>query len=194
VVIDGEAVAGPSATSRPGVVMVGLSADQVLTVTHAVALFAEAGLALPPMVVHGSEHREGCDGRHAGFHRSTGWGSSIVLCSPLQDAWFRRVVLHELAHAWSAFGLSAQRREAFRVLRGWEHWMNYEQASWPDNGGEQAAEIIAWGVSDRAAPTLRIDHDSCAELRTGYVTLTGTEPLHGLTSLCGPSSRRVTVS
>ena len=78
------------------------------------------------------------------------------------------MVLHELAHAWSTIGLPVERRHAFQVLRGWEHWSDYDLAEWRDNGTEQAAEIIAWGVSDKAAPTVQIGNDSCAELRTGY--------------------------
>ena len=72
-------------------------------------------------------------------------GSQIMLCSARADEWFRRVVLHELAHAWSEFGLTAERRGAFRLLRGWDHWMNYELVEWRDNGAEQAAEVIVCG-------------------------------------------------
>ena len=67
------------------------------------------------------------------------------------------MVLHELAHAWSTIGLPVERRHAFQVLRGWEHWSDYDLAEWRDNGTEQAAEIIAWGVSNKAAPTVQID-------------------------------------
>ena len=95
---------------------------------------------------------------------------------------------------WSTIGLPDQRRDAFQVLRGWEHWSNLDVVEWRDNGTEQAAEVIAWGVSDKATPTVQIDHDSCAELRTGYLTLTGIEPSQGLTSLCGPPSQTVTRS
>ena len=72
--------------------------------------------------------------------------------------------------------------------------MNYELAEWRDNGAEQTAEVIAWGVSDRAAPTVQIADDGCADLRSGYLTLTGVEPPHGLISLCGPPRGRIAVS
>ena len=179
---------------HPGsIVLNDLSSEQIDVVTHAVALFGDAGLRLPPLVMSASEDDAPCSGRY-GVHRRHEWGSEIMLCSARADDWFRRVVLHELAHAWSEFGLVAERREAFRLLRGWDHWMNYEVAKWRDNGAEQAAEVIAWGVSDRAAPTVQIADDGCTDLHTGYVTLTGVEPPHGLTSLCGPPRGRITVS
>jgi hypothetical protein len=175
------------------VVLIGLSASQAHVVSHAVALYAEAGLVLPPVVVHGSDDREACDGRD-GLHRPDDQGSEIFVCSSKANDWFRRVVLHELAHAWAESGLTVEHRDAFQALRGWEHWLNYELADWRDNGTEQAAEIIAWGVSDLAAPTVQIDHASCAELRAGYLTLTGAEPRQGLTAACIPPRQRSTVS
>ena len=186
---DGAALSSP----RPGIELIALSATQREVVTHAVGLFAEAGLPLPAMIVHGSQDPTACGG-HDGLHQPHEQWSEIFLCSSKSDEWFRRVVLHELAHAWSTIGLPVERRHAFQVLRGWEHWSNYDLAEWRDNGTEQAAEIIAWGVSNKAAPTVQIDHDSCAELRTGYRTLTGAEPPHGLTSLCGPPSPTMTRS
>ena len=99
----------------------------------------------------------------------------------------RHVLLHELAHAWTAFDLLPERRSAFQALRGFTYWLDYDHAAWSDNGGEQAAEIIAWGLNDHAAPTLAIDHRICAELRAGYVALTGSNPIHGLTKVCSGS-------
>jgi hypothetical protein len=185
---DGGAVRATLSPPGPGIELVGLSATQREVVTHAVDLFGEAGLPLPEMVVRGTPDPTACDG-HDGLHQPREQWSEVFLCSSTADEWFRRVVVHELAHAWSTIGLPVERRDAFQMLRGWEHWSNHDVADWRDNGTEQAAEIIAWGISDQAAPTVQIDHDSCAELRTGYVTLTGTEPLHGLTSLCGPTSQ-----
>jgi len=51
---------------------------------------------------------------------------------------------------------------------------SYELAAWHDNGTEQDAEIIAWGVYDGAAPVF-IDHHGCDEPLDGYRTLTGTD-------------------
>ena len=190
---DGVTEVAALSSPSPEIELIALSATQREVVTHAVGLFEEAGLPLPALIVHGSEEPTACGG-HDGLHQPHEQLSEIFLCSSKSDQWFRRVVLHELAHAWSTIGLTVERRHAFQVLRGWDHWSDYDLAEWRDNGTEQAAEIIAWGVSDEAAPTVQIDHDSCGELRTGHLTLTGAEPLHGLTSLCGPPSQRVTRS
>ena len=191
-VVAGEEVERSLGASRHQIALVDLSDEQSQVVTRSVALYRDAGLVLPPLMVSGSRDDASCGGR-SGLHRRTALGSEIMLCSSRADDWFRRVVLHELAHAWSEVGLTVERREAFRELRGWEHWLNYELAEWRDNGAEQAAEVIAWGVSDKAAPTVQIADDSCPELRSGYVALTGVEPLNGLTLLCGPPSRRLVV-
>jgi hypothetical protein len=170
--------------ARPAMQMIDLSPEQVELVTHAVGLFAESGLVLPPLVVEGHDDTAACDG-HDGLHRPhSGW-SEIDLC--VDDPESRAVmhtVLHEIAHAWAAGGLTDERRAAFQELRGFEVWRDYEEAAWEDNGTEQAAEIIAWGVNDQPAATIRIDQVSCSELRDGYVALTGVEPVHGLTTIC----------
>jgi hypothetical protein len=178
---------------RPRIELIGLSVAQREVVNYAVGLFAEAELSLPALVVHGSQDPSACDG-HDGLHRPHDEVSEIFLCSPAADEWFRRVVLHELAHAWSTIGLPVERRHAFQMLRGWEHWSNHKHGEWRDNGTEQAAEIIAWGVADKAAPTVQIDHDTCSELRVGYITLTGIAPRHGLTTLCDPERSRMAMS
>ncbi|HKX75576.1 MAG TPA: hypothetical protein VJR05_09320, partial [Acidimicrobiia bacterium] len=77
-----------------------------------------------------------------------------------------------------------ERRLAFQQLRGWEYWNNYQEASWHENGTEQAADIIVWGLLDRPIKPIRITDNSCAELMAGYLTLTGRLPLHGYLDLC----------
>ena len=180
---DGAGQSSPS--SEPRVQLIDLSPAQSDVVNEAVALFADAGLVLPGLIVRGSSDDEVCGGRD-GRHRSLEGWSEIDLCTREASAWERRVVLHELAHAWSSHGLTEERKAAFQALRGWTYWEAYDHAEWRDNGTEQAAEIVAWGVNDHAAPTVQIGHSTCAELRTGYLTLTGSQPRHGLTSLCDP--------
>lgn len=164
--------------------LIDLSPDQIDLVNHAVGLFAESGLVLPPLVVQGHMDKAACGG-HDGMHRlHAGW-SEIDLCGGKpQHSAVVHTVLHEIAHAWAAAALTDERRAAFQALRGFEFWRNYQQAAWEDNGTEQAAEIIAWGVNDRSASTVRIDRVSCGELHAGYVALTGLEPRYGLTTIC----------
>lgn len=160
----------------------GFSADGVEMVKRALGLFREAGLELPSLSVIRSDSNDICRGRIA-FHRRESSSSRIVLCDPMVEGREWRILLHELAHAWASIGLSASRRDAFQDVRGYEHWRDYESAEWRDNGTEQAAEIVKWGLSDVPVPVF-LDDDSCGQLRDGYVALVGAEPLHGLPDLC----------
>jgi hypothetical protein len=48
-------------------------------------------------------------------------------------------------------------------------------------GAEHAAQILVWGLIDRPIRIATIPDTSWADLRTGYVLLTGRPPLHGFT-------------
>lgn len=176
------AVPSSSAPASPQLEMVDLPLAQSAMVVRAVGLFADAGLRLPPLAVRTSDRVEVCHGRIA-FHRADEHGSEIVLCYPEVAGREWRVLLHELAHAWASVGMSAERKDAFQRVRGWEHWRADDVAEWADNGNEQAAEIVKWGVSDVPVPVF-IDQDSCDELHEGYVALVGAEPPHGSRDLC----------
>jgi hypothetical protein len=169
----------------PPLEIFGVSSDMKAMVVDAVGLFADAGLELPPLVIRSGESGRGCGG-HDGIHRPHAGWSEIELCVDAPTGMVFHTVLHELAHAWATRGLSSDRRAEFQDLRGFVYWRNYDEAAWEDNGTEQAAEIIAWGVNDRPAGTVRIDRVSCGDLHAGFVALTGMEPLHGLTNICAP--------
>ena len=175
-------ISPPAAAPAPALQMVGLSASQTELVSHAVDLFAEAGLELPPVEVRLGTGIPRCEER-PGLHQRSEGVSVIHLCYPKIAGREFRVLTHELAHAWAREGLTVERRDEFQVLRGWQYWHDYDRAKWRDNGTEQAAEIIKWGVSDRPVPLFVAD-SSCAELRDGYRALTGTEPAPGRTELC----------
>ena len=181
-------VSAPSIPTQPD--FVGFGPEQARVVRDALGLFAEAGLRLPPIVFRASLDKAACHGRD-GWYSANAQRVRITLCSSQRDARERHVVLHELAHAWAAFDLSTTRRSEFQAVRGWTYWLDYDHATWRNNGGEQAAEIIAWGLNDHSAPALSIDHKSCAELAAGYVALTGSPPLHGLTKVCSAQTTRV---
>ena len=55
------------------------------------------------------------------------------------------MILHETAHAWTDHALTSQRKAAFRDLRRWEFWRNYDDADWHENG----TEIVDSGVQIR---------------------------------------------
>ncbi|MGA9276542.1 hypothetical protein [Ilumatobacter sp.] len=93
-------------------------------------------------------------------------------------------ILHEAAHAWAAHDLSEDRRAAFQSLWGWTYWRDDEAADWHENGAEQAAEMIRWGLIDHPVGVITINDHSCADLDAGYRTLAGRPPLHGYRDHC----------
>jgi hypothetical protein len=173
--------------SRPALELVGLDDTQSTMVTRAVALYAEAGLDLPPLVFVAGDPVTGCGGHDGLHHPHDGW-SEIDLCVDAETAAVFHTVLHEIAHAWATNDLDPQRKAAFMDQRDVTAWQDYETLAWEDNGTEQAAEIISWGVSDVPAPTVRIGEDSCAELLAGYEALTGVAPSYGLTDVCSSTT------
>lgn len=147
-------------------------------------LFDRGGLELPPLrFIYHDGDRSQCRGRD-GLHRAIDGVSVVELC--VTDATFaaKVMVLHETAHAWADHALTDERKLAFQELRGWEHWRDYQAAQWHENGTEQAAEIIVWGLIDRPIGMIRIDQNSCDELAAGYQVLTGSAPLHGFRDHC----------
>jgi hypothetical protein len=168
--------------------LTGMSADESAAAFRMVALFADAGLELPPVTIRRHVDTSACNG-HDGLHHTVGDRSEIDICTVETDGVETRVILHELTHAWAFHHLTPERKEAFKQLRGWDYWLNYNHAEWKENGSEQAAEIMVWALSEEPIRVNRIDQNSCAELRAGYVALTGLEPLHGLTDRCDDVAR-----
>ena len=179
--------AGTSASRRPAITTIGMSTSERDAVVRTAGLFAEAGLELPAVTIRRHPDRSSCGG-HDGQHRAVGVRSEIDICTVDGPAWEERVILHELSHAWAAHFLTPAHKDAFRTLRGFDYWQDYERADWRYNGTEQAAEIMVWALSDHPVHVAQIDHDSCAELRAAYVALTGLAPLHGYTDRCDESS------
>lgn len=168
----------------PAVEYVDVPVESRPVIDWAIDLFDEAGLALPPLrFVHHGDDRTACSGR-IGVHAVVEGTSVVHLCTT-DTSWPTQVnILHETAHAWVDHAVDEERRAAFREVRGFSHWRDYELAAWHENGTEQAAEIMVWGLADRPMAMLRIHDHSCDALETGYVTLTGAAPLHGFTDLC----------
>ena len=88
--------AAAPAPAAPALRMIGLSAYQTEIVSHAVELFAEAGLELPPVEVRLGTGVPRCDERPGLHHRSEGV-SVIHLCYPKIAGREFRVLTHELA-------------------------------------------------------------------------------------------------
>jgi len=167
----------------PSIELVGMTADEEAAARRDVALFVEAGLPLPSLTINRHHDRVACND-HEGLHHESGSRSVIDICTTESGVWEARTILHELTHAWAFHFMTRDHQRAFQKVRGWQYWLNYDDAAWEDNGAEQAAEIMVWGLSDHAVPVMRIDQRTCADLRAGYVALTGLEPLHGYTTYC----------
>lgn len=168
----------------PAVELVDLPADFAAAITWSTVLFDEAGLDLPPLryVFHGAD-TEPCVGR-PGMHHHRDGVNVIEICASEMTRPIEGMILHETAHAWIDHNLTDERKAAFQQLRGWTYWRNYDKAAWHDNGTEQAAEIMVWGLIDRPLAMIRLDQNSCDELDAGYRTLTGRAPLHGFRDEC----------
>lgn len=178
-------VTAPSDDARPASVdYVDTPAEVVEMAEWALDLFDEAAMDLPPVEFryHDGDLDE-CRG-HQGLHRARPDHSVIDICAD-DLGWSTQVMLlHELAHAWSEHTATDGARARFQQLRGYDHWLDYEEAMWHENGTEQAAEILVWGLVDRPMAMSRIADNGCDDLLAGFVTLTGRQPLHGHTDLC----------
>ena len=159
-----------------------LTRHQVALATWATGLFDRAGLTLPPIDFIRHATTGPCLGR-TGIASYEGGRGRVGICTadagPVEEILF----LHEIAHTWDRHALSEDRRRDFQDLRGLAAWRS-SLLPWEELGAEQAAEIITWGLIDRPMWVVRIPDTACAELRAGYLTLTGQEPLHGYTDLC----------
>jgi hypothetical protein len=161
----------------------GFSHAQVGLIDWAIGLYADAGLELPPLEFVRYPTREPCRGAR-GFYTGSRSPATIRICIPEADRFAESLFLHEIAHAWDTYALTDRRREAFLELRNLEQWSDDGSVEWHMNGAEQAAQILMWGLIDRSIRIATIPDASCADLRAGYVLLTGRPPLHGYKDLC----------
>ncbi len=158
--------------------------ELVTSVIWAIDLFEQADLTLPPLrvVCHGDDPSP-CGG-YRGVHETNEQGSVIGLCTTDAGPVTEALILHELSHAWLEHNLTEARQADFQALRGYEYWRNRDAAAWHENGCEQAAEIMTWGLIDRPAGIVTIHDHGCDALEAGYRALTGAAPLHGLRDYC----------
>jgi hypothetical protein len=161
----------------------GFSHAQVALIDWAIGLYADAGLELPPLEFVRYPTREPCHGAR-GLYTGSRSPAIIRICMPEAGRFAESHFLHEIAHAWDAYALTDRRREAFLELRNLELWGDDGTAPHHMYGAEQAAQILMWGLIDRPIRIATIPDAGCADLRTGYIILTGRPPLHGYTDLC----------
>jgi hypothetical protein len=161
----------------------GFSHAQVALIDWAIGLYADAGLELPPLEFVRYPTRDSCRGAR-GLYTGSRSPATIRICMPEAGRFAESLFLHEVAHAWDAYALTDRRREALLELRNLEQWWDDGSAPWHTYGAEHAAQILVWGLIGRPIRIATISHTSCADLRAGYVLLTGRPPLHGFTDLC----------
>jgi hypothetical protein len=158
-----------AAPTSTGLVISGGTAEQRELARWSIERFGAAGLVLPPIEIRFHVGGNGCGG-HIGYSRA----GVVDVCSTLVNAMSRRIVLHELAHAWAAANVTGIARERFLWLRGLASW-NDMSVPWRQRGFEHAAEIVAWAIGERIlTPTLpNVEPEQLAE---AYRALTG-DPL-----------------
>jgi hypothetical protein len=137
----------------------------------ALARYSDAGLELPGVEIDFHRDPSGCRG-NSGFYLDL----HLDVCVAGQsDAYARRVLVHELAHAWSDARLSLEERDRFLRLRGLDSWDSSDDP-WAGRGFEQAAEVMTWALGDGATRILLPDRDDPEGLTTAYRSLTGLVP------------------
>lgn len=152
-------------------------------VATAAARFAAAALQLPGVfdVVVDLSGR-GCGGVGGRYHHDPR-RPLIVVCDGLSGARGRRILDHELAHAWDHANLTLSDRAA--ILAGWEltEWFSGDEV-WGRRAAEHVAEIVTWGVHDgpRRAPS--IPFASCESLDAAFRFVTGVDPLPARPGWC----------
>ena len=128
----------------------------------AVDRYRRAGLQLPDLKISFPAF---CGGKAALYHVGQ---KSMDFCLIVK----KRTVLHEFAHAWDDTS-GAVDRQAFLRLRGLSVWWGGTEMPSSEQGAEQLAQIIAWGLMDidsRGVP--QIPANSTSKLTKAFVMLT----------------------
>ena len=168
---------GPSArpeVEEARVVVVGATAAQEDTVAWAIDRFEVAGLeGLPSLEIRFFPTRDGCEGDIGRYKDGL-----VRLCvTGAGDAYVKKFLLHEMAHAWTQENIDPVMQERFLEQRGLAVW-NGVSAVWKERGIEQSAEVIAWGAGEgEVAPLLPLPIDAQGLLEA-YELLTGLAPIN----------------
>jgi hypothetical protein len=152
-----EAGSGVGATSPIFDLTVRDDSDAALA-KWAMSRFELAGLILPDLSLAFHDKLDECRGLY-GWFRTTA-PVSIDICGLNANRFLpgpKRLILHELAHAWTYESIDEETKRLFLEERGLSSWLG-ESVAWEERGFEQAAEIIAWALMDeermiRTSPT-----------------------------------------
>jgi len=123
----------PVATSLEPIVASRGTTEQRRQVEDALDSFADAGMALPDLVIRFWDDKASCD-NHEGVFRTTTW--AIDICSELPF-----VLPHEMGHAWEQANLSDASRDTYMETYGFEFWQTGTTVR-----NEQAIEDVAFVI------------------------------------------------
>ncbi|MDJ0923506.1 MAG: hypothetical protein QNJ77_03005 [Acidimicrobiia bacterium] len=166
------AVAAKVPEQQPGSI-IDASPRQHAAAEAALRMFEDAGLGLPPVDIVFHESTIRCDNRNGYYHLEHGRHVvDVCMAEDYPEVFLEQLIVHELAHAWDVHVLTDAIRSEFMELRKVDIWHSRE-VHWKHRGTEHAAEIITWGVFDKAMPVITLDNVECDELQEGYETLTG---------------------
>ena len=131
-------------------------------IVWAVGLYRDAGLQLPDLKI---SFPVICSGKGALYHVGK---SSIDFCRINKNR-----ALHEFAHAWDDTS-GAVDRQAFLKMRGLTVWWGGVEMPSGEQGAEQLAAIIAWGLMGFEARNVpQFPNNSVSELTKAFSMLTG---------------------
>jgi hypothetical protein len=149
--------------------------------------FETAGLTPPTLASATFTLYSGfCDDMRARY-RPTGEGADLGFCFDEEHACWddsctsftplgRRLVLHELAHAWMDATLDEIARQRYTDYAGLEVWSS-KSVAWHQRAWEHAAETMTWGLMDRNINAIQIGYLGPEQLSEAFRLLTGTDPL-----------------
>lgn len=131
------------------------------TITWAVDRYRDAGLQLPDLKISFPQY---CSGKAALYHVGH---KAIDFCYIN-----KHTMLHEFAHAWDDTS-GAVDRKAFLKLRGLHVWWGGIEMPSGEQGAEQLAQIIDWGLSGEEPRLIpQIPKNSMSELKRAFDMLT----------------------
>jgi hypothetical protein len=156
-------------------------------VAWALDRFEAAGLAAPPVAsVAFDPYDRSCDAA-LGLSTFTGATTDVLVCTDpdtlcpadacVLTAGDRRLILHEVAHAWVNAYVPDDVEQRLVTLLGLPGWES-AAVPWAQRGIEWAAETLAWGLQDEPTGLVLFGDPSCQTLTDAFVLLTGTEPVH----------------
>lgn len=155
--------AEPSGIAEPHGIS-GATTDQSAAITWAIGRYAEAGLELPTLAIVVHPTSDGCGGNRGQYRVASG-SDVIDLCDTSVP-----VILHELAHAWTAHHASGEARAAFLGYVGLDAWSGSD-VPYDERGTERAAQTMSLCLAER--PLTPIDASRYASYLEGYEILTG---------------------